>query len=137
MAGVTLSFVANPALVGRVKDIAGSDGITPSQAAARASALGALLAASARRTLRFVLTEGGDDAQRQLAELLTKAIAQVGNRVLERQRLARAAALGVDAGAATDEALADQAVRAVEDYRRVQQGLDRTDRGVAAASSRD
>lgn len=118
VAGVTLSFVAGPALAARVKDIARSDGITPSQAAARASALGALLPAAARRTLRFVLTEGGDDAQRQLAALMTKAIAQVGNMVLERQLLAEVEKLGVSSCAESDQDLADQAVRAVEDYRR-------------------
>jgi len=124
MAGVTLSFVADPALVARVKDIARTDGLTQSQATARASALGVLLPASARRTLRFVLAEGGDEAQQQLAMLMTKAIAHVGNTVLERQLLARANGPGMELGTETEEDLAAQAVQAVADYRREQREQD-------------
>jgi hypothetical protein len=119
--------VADPALAARVKEIARSDGVTPSQAAARATALGTLLPASARRTLRFLLTEGDDDAQNQLAVLMTKAIAQVGNAVLERQLLARAQALEPDADRETEEDLAEQAVTAVADYHRKQQAADQSE----------
>jgi hypothetical protein len=136
MAGVTLSFVADAALVARVKDIARSDGITASQAAARTSALGALLPTAARGTLRFLLTEGGVEAERQLATLVTKAIGRVGNTVLERQLLARAQALGVDPGAQSDEDLADQAVQVVEAYRREQQDLAENQYGAAPAPAR-
>jgi hypothetical protein len=114
MAGVTVSFVADPALAARVKDIARADGITPSQAAARASALGTLVPAAARRTLRFILAEGGEAAQRDLATLITRAIAQVGNQVLERRLLAEARP---DA-AVSEDAIAAEAVQAVADYRR-------------------
>jgi hypothetical protein len=118
VAGVTVSFVADPVLAARVRQIAQSDGITASQAAARASALGALLPASARRTLRFVLAEGGEDAQRQLAVLMTKAIAQVGNLVVERRLLASAQERGLVSEGETEEDLAEQSVRAVADYGR-------------------
>lgn len=118
MAGTTVSFVADPKLAERVKEIARSDGITQSQAAARASTLGALLPPAARKSFRFVLEEGGDEAQRQLAMAMTKAIAQVANTVLEKQLLARARDLGLDAKAETEEAVAAKAVQAVADYRR-------------------
>jgi hypothetical protein len=95
MAGVTVSFVADPKLAARIKEIARSDGVTPRQAVARASALGTLLAPAARRTLRFVLDEGGEDAQRQLAVLMTKTLALVGNTVVERQLLAHAQEQGL------------------------------------------
>jgi hypothetical protein len=118
MAGVTVSFVADPDLAERVKQIARSDGVTASQAAARASALGTLLPASARRTLRFILAEGGEDAQQQLRVLMARAIAQVGNMVIERQLLARAQTL--DLGDEDEADIAAQAVRAVADYRHQQ-----------------
>lgn len=114
MAGVTLSFVADPVLAARVRQIAQSDGVTASQAAARASAVGALLPASARRTLRFVLAEGGEEAQKQLAVLITKAIAQVANMVIERQLLERARTQEGE----TEEELAAQATGAVAKYHR-------------------
>ena len=117
MAGTTVSFIADAALTARIREIARFDGVTQSQAAARASALGALLPPAARRTLRFVMDEGGDDARRQLAAVLAKAIAQVGNQVLERQLLARADAAGL-ASTETEEELAQLAVEAVADHRR-------------------
>jgi hypothetical protein len=124
MAGVTVSFVADPVLAARVKEIARADGVTPSQVAARATALGTLLPASARRTLRFLLTEGDADAKDQLAVLVAKAIAQVGNAVLERQLLARAQAPEPGTDKETEEDLAEQAVRAVAEYHRKQQAAD-------------
>lgn len=120
MAGETLSFVASPRLTARIRDIARSDGVTPSKAAARAAALGAMLPAAARRTLRFVLTEGDEDARKQLTDLVTKAVAQVGNATIERQLLAQAQKLGPHAGVETEDELAEQSVRAVADYRREQ-----------------
>lgn len=121
MAGTTVSFIADAALTARIREIARSDGVTQSQAAARASALGALLPPAARRTLRFVMEEGGDDARQQLAAVLAKAIAQVGNRVLERQLLARADAAGL-APTETEEELARLAVEAVADRHRQRAG---------------
>ena len=113
MAGTTVSFIADPKLAARVKEIARSDGVTQSQAAARAAALGALLSPAARRTLRFVLDQGGEDAQRQLAGAVAKAIAQVSNAVIERQLLARSGAAG-----GNEEGDAREAVDAVAAYRR-------------------
>ncbi len=104
MAGITVSFVAEPPLAARVKDIARSDGVTPSQAAARAVALGALLPPAARRTLRFILAEGGDEARERLTALLSKAIAQVGNAVVEQQLLARAPRSAAEGDAGDDVA---------------------------------
>ena len=118
MAGVTVSFVADPALADRVREIARSDGVTPSQAAARASALGALLPASARRTLRFILTEGDSEDQRQLAVLLAKAIGHIGNSVLERQLLETAHARGLSGEEETEADIDWEAVQSVKDYRR-------------------
>ena len=116
MAGTTVSFIADSKLAARVKEIARSDGITQSQAAARASALGTLLPPAARRTLRFIMDEGGEEAQQQLAILIARAIGQVGNAVIERQLLSRAQALGLDPE--TEEELADRAAEAVADHRR-------------------
>lgn len=121
MAGTTVSFIADAALTARIREIARSDGVTQSQAAARASALGALLPPAARRTLRFVMDEGGDDARQQLAAVLAKAIAQVGNQVLERHLLARADAAGL-APTETEEELTQLAVEAVADHRRQRAG---------------
>lgn len=117
MAGTTVSFIADTKLAARVKEIARSDGITQSQAAARASALGVLLSPAARRTLRFVLDEGGEEAQQQLAAVMARAIAQVGNMVLERQLLTRARASGPGPDAETEEEFASRAVKAVADHR--------------------
>src|SRR5260221_3184961 len=103
MAGTTVSFVADPKLAARIKEIAQSDGITQSQAAARALAFGALLPTAARRALRSVLEEGGEEAQKELAVVIAKAIGQVSNRVLERQLLERAKRLGLDSEAETEE----------------------------------
>ena len=114
MAGTTVSFVADPKLAARVKEIARSDGVTQSQAAARASALGALLPPAARRTLLFVLNEGGEEGQRQLGVALAKAVAQVGNAVLERQLLARSQAEGLG----SEEEDAQASVEAVATHRR-------------------
>jgi len=96
MAGTTVSFVADPKLAARVKEIARSDGITQSQAAARASALGTLLPPAARRTFRVVLDEGSEETLDQLAVAIATAIAQIGNMVIERQLLAHAQAVGLD-----------------------------------------
>jgi hypothetical protein len=120
MAGVTVSFVADPVLADRVREIARSDGVTPSQAAARASALGVLLPASARRTLRFILTEGGSEDQRQLAVLMAKAIGQVGSMVLERQLLESARDGGLSGEEETEAEIDREAVQAVKDYHREQ-----------------
>lgn len=131
MAGTTVSFIADAALTARIREIARSDGVTQSQAAARASALGALLPPAARRTLRFVMDEGGDDARKQLSAVLAKAIAQVGNQVLERQLLARADAAGLARENARsaflgsteiEEELARLAVEAIADHRRQRAG---------------
>lgn len=113
MAGTTISFRADPKLAARVKEIARSDGVTQSQAAAQASAVGALLPAAARRALRFVLEEGDEEAQKQLATVIAKAIGQVSNRVLEQQLLARANGLGLDGTEETEKELTDRAVKAV------------------------
>ncbi len=121
MAGTTVSFIADAALTARIREIARSDGVTQSQAAARASALGALLPPAARRTFRFVIDEGGDDARRQLSAVLAKAIAQVGNQLLERQLLARASVAGL-ASTETEEELARLAVEAVADHHRQRAG---------------
>lgn len=131
MAGTTVSFIADAALTARIREIARSDGVTQSQAAARASALGALLPPAARRTLRFVMDEGGDDARHQLSAVLAKAIAQVGNQVLKRQLLAHASTAGLareNARSAflgsteTEEELAQVAVEAVADHHRQRAG---------------
>ena len=137
MAGTTVSFIADAALTARIREIARSDGVTQSQAAARASALGALLPPAARRTLRFVMDEGGDDARQQLAAVLAKAIAQVGNQVLEQQLLARADAAGV-AATETEEELDQLAVEAVGDHHRQRAGdaLETGDRQEAIPSPR-
>jgi hypothetical protein len=50
-----------------------------------------------------------------MAVLMTKAIAEVGNRVVEQQLLERAHASGLDAEGQSDE---QAAVRAVADYHR-------------------
>jgi hypothetical protein len=119
MAGTAVSFIADPTLATRLKEIARSDGVTQSQAAARVAALGALLPPAARRTLRFVLAEGGEEAREQLAAAVAKAIAQVGNVVIERQLLARAPALAAGSDRESEEELADRASRAVGDIRRL------------------
>ncbi len=118
MAGTTVSFIADPKLAARIKEIARSDGVTQSQAAARASALGAMLSPAARRTLRFVVEEGGEEAQRQLEVALAKAIAQVGNSVLERRLLARDRGAGAAGDGGGEEDDTRRAVAAVAEYRR-------------------
>lgn len=111
MAGVTVSFVAEPGLVARVKEAARIDGVTQSQAAARAAASGVLLSPAARRSLRFALEEGGAEAQRDLATALSRAVTLVANAVLKRKLLERAQATG--AGPSSEEEILEEASRAV------------------------
>jgi hypothetical protein len=85
-----MSFVADPELAAKVKEAARIDGVSQSQAAARAVASGVLLSAGARRNLRFALEEGGVDAQRALATELSRAVVQVANDVLTRKLMERA-----------------------------------------------
>jgi hypothetical protein len=118
MAGTTVSFVADRGLVERVQEIAKADGVSQSQAAARASAFGALLPSASRMTLRFILEEGGPVAEQELVSAIVKAIARVGNAVLERQVLADAARMGRNHGGETEEDLAHMSVEAVRDTRR-------------------
>jgi len=118
MAGTTISLKADPRLAARVRAIARVDGITQSQAAERAAALGALLSPSARRALRFVLKEGGEEAQKQLAVAVAKAIAQVGNSVLERQLLARNREVGLLPDDHSEQDDASRATGGVKDYRK-------------------
>lgn len=117
MAGEHLSFVADPALVKKVREIAHADGTTASQAAARAAALGAMLPASARRTLQTILRDGNEEVRSALVALLARAVAQAGNMMVEQQLLAAARERGVQAGPEDDETLALEAVRAVEEHR--------------------
>ena len=135
MAGTTVSFMADPALAACIGEIARVDGVTRNQAAARASALGVLLSPAARRALRLVLDEGGNDARQLLAVALAKAVAQVGNRVLERQLLAHADVDGL-ASAETEEEVVRSAVKAVADHRRKRAGeASRTANGQETAPS--
>jgi len=116
MPGMTMSFVADPELVERLKEIARSDGVSQSQAAARAAALGALLPSAARRNVRLLLAEDGTDVQNRLAVLLSRAVAQVSNEMLQKRLVERSP---VDLG--PEEAIAEEAVRAVAKYRRAHQ----------------
>lgn len=115
MAGVTMSFVASSDLAAQMKEIARIDGVSASQAAARAAALGAMLPASARRMFRRILNEGDAEAQRELAGLVARAVAQAGQAFVQRQLLRQAEGGGA-ADLMTEEALAEEAVRAVEGY---------------------
>jgi hypothetical protein len=74
MAGVTVSFVAEPEL------------------AARAAASCVLLSAAARRNLRFAWEQGGAEAPRELAAALSRTVTQVANSVLKWQLLEHARA---------------------------------------------
>lgn len=114
MAGVTVSFVANPALAAQMKEIASADGISASQAVARASALGAMLPASARRAFRRILDAGDHEAHRELAVLVARAIAQTGNNMVQRQLLKRAEKETSEN--MNEEALVRESVVAVQDY---------------------
>ncbi len=111
MAGVTVSFVAEPELAARVKEAARIDGVSQNQAAARAAASGVLLSAAARRNLRFALEQGGVEAQRELAAALSRAVTQVANLVLKRQLLEQARASGREP--ATEAEILDEASDAV------------------------
>jgi hypothetical protein len=117
MAGRTVSFIADPSLEERVAEIARADGVTRSQAAARASAFGTLLPTAARRAGRFVLEEGDDEAQRQLTAGIAKAIARASNVLLERRLLAQAEVRGRTSNE-TEEQLEARAVGAVAAYRK-------------------
>ena len=116
MAGRIVSFVADPILEERVAEIARADGVTRSQAAARASAIGTLLSTAARRAARFVVEEGDEEAQKHLTAGIAKAIARTSNHLLERKVLAQSKALG-QVTDETEEQLSDRAVAAVAAYR--------------------
>jgi hypothetical protein len=77
--------------------------------------------------LRFILTEGGEEDQRRLAVLMTKAIGQVGNMVIERQLLESAQGKGLSGKEETEAAIERDAVQAVNDYRRGQREAGRVD----------
>jgi hypothetical protein len=110
-AGVNLSFVAEPDLAARVKEAARIDGVSQSQAAARAAASGVLLSAAARRSLRFALEHGGPEARHDLSIALSRAVTQVANAVIKRQLLEKARASGLEPPAEQD--ILDEAVSAV------------------------
>lgn len=118
MAGGHLSFVADPSLVSRVKEIARADGTTASKAAARAAALGTMLPAASRRTLQKILADGNDEVRQALVALLTRAVAQAGNMMVEQQLLEAARAKGLGTGPQDEHALAEEAALAVDEYRR-------------------
>jgi hypothetical protein len=94
-AGVNLSFVAEPELAERVKEAARIDGVSQSQALARAATSGVLLSAAARRNLRFALDQGGAAARHDLSTALSRAVTQVANAVIKAQLQAQATASGV------------------------------------------
>jgi plasmid stabilization system protein ParE len=76
MAGTTVSFVADRGLVERVQEIAKADGVSQSQAAARASAFGALLP-SASRILADAARMGrnhGGETEEDLAHMSVEAV---------------------------------------------------------------
>jgi hypothetical protein len=110
-AGVTLSFVAAPELADRVNEAARIDGVSRSQAAARAAASGVLLSAAARRSLLFTLGQGGPEARQELSIALSRAVTQVANAVIKRKLLEQAIASGVEPSPEQD--ILDEAVAAV------------------------
>jgi hypothetical protein len=111
VAGVNVSFVAEPELADRVNEAARIDGVSRSQAAARAAASGVLLSAAARRSLLFTLGQGGPEARQELSIALSRAVTQVANSVIKRQLLEKALASG--AGPSTEQDILDEAVAAV------------------------
>jgi hypothetical protein len=114
MAGITVSFVADPALAARVKETARIDGVTQSQAAARAVASGILLSPAARRNLRFALEEGGAEAAGDLAVALSRAVAQAANAVIKRKLLEQARTAQVEPS--SEEDILGEATLAVRRY---------------------
>lgn len=118
MAGVSMSFVADPSLAAQMKEIARIDGISTSQAAARASAFGALVPAAARRTLRRVMEEGDDAVRQELVAQISQAIGRAGQLTVERRLLNTAIGLHGDRPESTEEELAAEAVRLVESVER-------------------
>ncbi len=115
MAGVTVSFIAEPDLVARVKEAARTDGVSLSQAAARAAASGVLLSPAARRSLRFALEEGGLEAQRDLGIALSRAVTLVANAVVKRKLLERSRATG--AAPSSEEEIVEEATDVVARHR--------------------
>src|SRR4051812_33787593 len=118
MAGVNMSFVVAPEVAERLQSAARADGVTPSRATSLAVILGAFLPAHARRLLRFIVEEGGDEAVRDLQDRVTRAISAVGNSVLERQMLERARERGARPGDTTEEEDAADSVELVRQARR-------------------
>lgn len=118
MAGVNISFVVAPEVAERLQSAARADGVTASRATSLAIIPGAFLPAHARRLLRFIVEEGGEDAVRELQEGVTRAISLVGNAVLERQLRDRARQRGAPAADTTEEADAADAVELVRQVRR-------------------
>jgi hypothetical protein len=116
MAGVNMSFVAKPELAERVREIARTDGVSPSQAVARAATVGALVPTAARRALRFILEAGDAEAEEELAAALSRAIAKVSAGVLDRKLAAQAALR--EGEPPSEEELMERAVQAVAAYRR-------------------
>jgi hypothetical protein len=104
-----------PDLALRVREAARIDGISQSQAAARAVSCGVLLSPAARRNLRFLLAEGGPDAERDLADALSRAVAQVANDAIKKQLLDQARKAGTEPPA--EAAILDEAAAAVRRHR--------------------
>jgi len=114
VAGVTVSFVAEPGLAARVREVARVDGVTQSQAAARAVAVGVLLPPAARRSLRLVMEEGGVEDQNELAAELSRAVNIVAHGVLDRQLKELARARGGEPP--SEEEILEEATNAVRRY---------------------
>src|SRR5277367_2554029 len=118
MAGINMSFVVAPEVAERLQSAARVDGVTPSRATSLAVILGAFLPAHARRLLRFIVEEGGDEAVRDLQDRVTRAISVVGNSVLERQLLERAQERGALPADTTEEEDAAESAELVRQARR-------------------
>jgi hypothetical protein len=125
VAGVNLSFVAEQDLADRVKEAARIDGVSQSQAAARAAALGVLLSAAARRNVRFALEQGGAAARQDLSLAVSRAVTQVADAVIKRQL--REKALVSAAAPPTEEEILDEAVGAVDRNTRRQDAIQDTE----------
>jgi hypothetical protein len=135
MSGRTVSGVISARLQEVAQNAADYDGISMSALVSSALTLWLGLPAAARRTSRHVLTSGTPEAREMLLEECARAIARAGDQALRGRLAARGQAMGLWDTATSEAEIAQEAVDAVRDARRVVSGRIKPERGSARRQS--
>jgi hypothetical protein len=118
MSGRTVSGVISPGLYEVAQQAADYEGTSMSALVSSALTLYLGLSGSARRSARYVLASGTPESRDALLEGCGRAIAAAGDRALAAQLAVRGRAMGLAGETASEDAIDQEAVRAVQEARR-------------------